>query len=146
MLDVSICFLPGKSTMWLQRKVTGSFLDLPRFASSVVSIWREQATILTLLTFSEIISGEIFYLHECYYSAWLLPTRNMDCLTINQPPVFHLRSAMQSFKADSFGHIYYCIWVPCFAPVFLSSSSWGLCFFLALPKILLKYLFTAQTK
>lgn len=38
------------------------------------------------------------------------------------------------------------IWVPCFVPVLHSSSSWDLCSFLALLKILLKYLFTAQVK
>lgn len=33
------------------------------FIISAVPIWREQATILILLAFSEIISGENFYLH-----------------------------------------------------------------------------------
>lgn len=74
------------------------------------------------------------------------PREIWTVLTISQSPVFHPRSAMQSFKADSSGPIYYCIWVPFFAPVFHFSSSWAPCFFLPLPKILLKYLFTAQTK
>lgn len=59
----SVCLLLVNSTAWLQRKVTGPLLELHQFVSSVVSIWREQATILRLLAFSETISGENFYLH-----------------------------------------------------------------------------------
>lgn len=38
------------------------------------------------------------------------------------------------------------IWVPCFVPEFHFPSSWALCSFLALLKILIKYFCTAQIK
>lgn len=59
----SICLFLVNSTAWLQRKVTVPLLELHQFVTSLVSIWREQATILRLLAFSETISGENFYLH-----------------------------------------------------------------------------------